>query len=193
MKNAIEDKRFELIKSHCLNPDPNREMLSETDQRILDRWISAAKTLDRYPVMKNASAIHMTKYPEISRAMAYLDLRNAMRLFNSIHTFDYEWWHSWLINDIASHIQACKDSGDRKNWAAAHANLIKALGEKPEVPIDPKLTEKNTFIIQVNVNNKIVNIEYEKFMKIPPHLRKEFTNALESEITDTEAEEIMKS
>lgn len=194
MRASIEDKRFELIKTYCLDPDPEKSALSDEHKEILDRWISASKVLDRYPVQKRAVALHQAKFPDLSRAQAYNDLKNAMRLFNSMHTFDYDWWHSWLINDIAAHIQACRDAGDRKNWGVAHANLIKALGEKPDIPIDPKLIEKNTFIFQVNINNQVVNIDAEKLMKIPPHLRKElFIDALDAEITDDQAEEIMNS
>ena len=93
-KRAIEDQRFEMIKAHCLNPEPEASPLSYEHQEIMNRWISAAKLLDRYPVQKQAVALHLVKYPELSKAQAYNDLKNAMRLFNSLHQFDYDWWHT---------------------------------------------------------------------------------------------------
>jgi len=192
-KTSIEDQHFELIKSHCLSPDPDRSPLPFEQQEILERWISAAKILDRYPVMRKAVILHLVKYPGINKTQAYEDMRNAMRLFNSIHKFDFDWWHSWLLNDIVEQIQACKQSGDLKNWALGHTNLIKAIGERPETLIDPKLTEKNTFIIQMNVNNKTVNVNWDTIHKLPQHVRREFIEGMERDITDSDAEEILET
>jgi hypothetical protein len=190
-KQAIENTPFELIKSHCLNPDPEKSPLLYEHQVILERWISAAKILDRYPVMRKAVELHLIKFPGIKKTQAYEDMRNAQRLFNSIHTFDYDWWHTWLMNDIVEQIQACKVAGDLKAWAQGHSNLIKAIGEKPMAEMDPKLTEKNTFIIQFNINNKMVNVNMDTIHKLPQHIRREMLSGMEQDITDTEAEEIL--
>lgn len=192
-KRSIEDQKYELIKSYCLDPDAKYSPLPAEHRKLLDRWMSAAKVLDKYPVMKHAVAIHKAKYPDIKTTVAYEDMRHARRLFNSLHTFDYDWWHTWLLNDIVKQIQACAQAGDLRSWAEGHKNLIKAIGERPEVPLDPKLTEKHIFIIPIQINKKTVNLDYESFMKIPGHIRRKLSDNLEMYITDVEVEEILQS
>jgi hypothetical protein len=194
MKKALEDVRYELIKAHVV--DPANSPLSKYDQDLCNRIMSIAKVLDKQPIQKNAVALHMAKYKHISRSQAYEDCRLAMRLFNTIYTFDYDFWQTWLINDIIRLIDRCRKSSDPKAWrvwAAAQANLRNALGEKPQREIDPKLVQEHTFLIPIQINNKIYNFDLEKFLGLPDNMRKKVTDALVSEITDVEAEEIMKT
>jgi hypothetical protein len=193
MKNALENNRFELIKAHFI--DPANSQLSESDQDQLNRILSIARLLDRYPIQKNAIALHMQKYKHIKRSQAYEDCRMAMRLFNTIHTFDYDFWHQWLLNDIIRNIESCKKiKGDAKALrvvALEHLNLIRALGEKPSDQIDPRLIEKNTFIIPIQINQEIHNFDLMKFLKLPDELRKQIADALVTEIKESDAQEIM--
>lgn len=191
MRPALEDQKYELIKSAILDPENNP--LPEYLQETLDRTLTASRILEKNPVQKNAVAILKAKYPSISRAQAYEDCKRAVRLFNSTHTFDYEFWQYWLLQDIAEMIQKAKDLGDLKAWAAGHKNLITALGEKPEIPIDPKILEKNTIIISLQVNNKVINIDYKDFQKMPAEARNIILGSLDQEITDVQAIEIMNS
>ena len=45
-----------------------------------------ARVFDRHPQRKTALALHLVKYPDISRNTASKDLDYAMRLNNSYHT-----------------------------------------------------------------------------------------------------------
>lgn len=185
-KKALEDQNFEMIKAHVL--DPENSPLPAEQQEMMDRWIAAAKILDKNPVQKNAVALLRAKFPNISRAQAYVDVKNAMRLFNSLHTFDYDFWHQWLLNDIAEHIQACKAVGDRKNWAVAHKNLINAIGERQETEMDPRLIEKHQIVVPIQINNETYNVDFAQLLKIPMDKRKVVTDALFEEIDDETAE-----
>jgi hypothetical protein len=191
MKPELEDKKYEIIKSHCL--DPENSQLSEKDKEIFERWISASKILDNYPNRRHAVALQMTKFPAISRETAYLDMRQAARLFNSLQTFDYDWWHQWLLNDISKQIIACRESGDRKNWAAGHSNLIKALGEKPEEIVDPKRHEKKEVYLAIQINNKTVKIDADKLQNLQPGTYKTLIDALTKDLDIEDAEEIMNT
>jgi hypothetical protein len=192
-KLALTDQTFENIQAYCLNPNADRTALLPEQKKILDRWISASKVLDKYPIQSKAVAIHMKKYPEIGRTQAWDDLKKAKKLFNSLHTFDYEWWHSWLINDICKQIEAAKQAGDLKAWAKGHENLQKAIGNKPDVPIDPRLIEQHIFIIPIQVRDEVIKLDYNTYLEIPPHIRRKLTNKLDQEIDDIEAGEIMQS
>jgi hypothetical protein len=194
MKKALEDHKYELIKAHILDPD--NSPLGKEEANLMNRVLSMAKLLDRQPIQKNAVAIHMAKYKDIGRSQAYEDCRMAMRLFNTIQTFDYDFWHTWLITDIVRNIDRCKKSSEHQAWrviALEHTNLIKAIGEKPTKEIDPKLVEEHTFLIPIQINNVTYNFDLQKFLDLPEGLRKKVADALVTDISETEAEEIMKS
>lgn len=195
-RTALEDVKYEEIKLHIL--DPENSQLSPEKQEMLERIISASKVLDKNPIQKQAVAIHQQKYPDISRRQAYEDLRFAVKLFNTLHTFDYDFWHTWIINDIVQNIITCRAKNDdkhRKIIAAEHANLIKILGEKPTELVDPKRNEKHQFYILIQNDNRQMKIDLEQLKDLPVEALQELNRAIYSgnEITDTEAEEIMST
>lgn len=207
-RKALEDVQYEKIKSHILYPD--NSPLSVEHQRILERIVSAAKLLDKNPIQKNAVSLHMRKFPEIGRTRAYMDVRMAMKLFNTIHEFDFDFWQQWMINNIVENIQRARDMiGSSKAEkqigallrviAMEHANLIKAIGEKPPEVTDPRLNEKHDFYILVQVNNgsssQEIKIDHSKIKDLPPSALTELNKYLFAgkDITDVEAEEIMSS
>lgn len=195
MKKALEDQKFELIKAHCLNRSDSP--LCKEDQFLLDRVMNIAREIDRYPAKKNAIDLQMQKYPEISQRQAYEDYEMAIRLFNTQYSFDFDRWHEWLLQDICDLIKECKvqkdEPGALRAWAIAHTNLIKAIGEKPSEKLNPKLIESNKFIIPIQINNITQNVDLMKFLKIPPDIRKQVTDALIHEISDSETIDIMNT
>lgn len=191
MRTGLEETHYELIKGHIL--DPANSPLPEYLQEVLDRTLQAAKILEKNPVQKNAVAILRVKYPQLSRAQAYEDCNRAQRVFNSVHTFDYDYWQWWLLQDIAEMINTAKIKGDLKAWAMGHKNLKDVLGEKPETQIDPKLIEKHNLTINLQINNEMVNIDLNTFNKLPAEARKILTSAIYKEIDDEQTERIMNS
>ena len=195
-KKALEDTKYELIKGHILHPD--KSSLPDEHRELLDRIISVSKILDKNPIQKHAVAIHQTKYPYISRSQAYEDVRLAMRLFNTIHTFDYDFWQTWLLNDIARNIEACRNSrtpADRRVIAMEHANLIKAIGEKPEEKGDPRRNEKHAFYFVLQQNNQNIKVDLNNLEKLPAKAMQELSRILYggNEIDEDQVEEMMNS
>lgn len=190
-KKALEDQNYELIKAHVIDPD--NSPLSFEQQVLMDRWVVASKILDKNPIQKNAVALLRAKYPDLSRAQAYIDVKNAMRLFNSIQTFDYDFWHQWLLNDIAEHILACKAVGDRKNWAIAHKNLINAIGERQETEMDPRLIEQQKIVVPIQINNNTYNVDFAQLLGMPIEKRKAVTDTLFTEISEDDAKNLKDS
>ncbi|KAF0198391.1 MAG: hypothetical protein FD166_1444 [Bacteroidetes bacterium] len=195
-RKALEDTRYELIKAHILDPDSSP--LSEEHQEIMERVISVAKILDKNPIQKQAIAIHQAKHPHLSKTQAYEDIRMAVKLFNTIHTFDFDFWQTWLINDIVKNIERCRNNGTPQAYrviAMEHANLIKALGERPEEMDDPRRTEKHSFYVLVQNNNTTVKIDMNNLEKLPAGTLQELNKALfgGKEISDAEVEDIFKT
>ncbi len=188
-KKSLEDQDYHVIKSAILDPD--NTLLSEKQQALLERYLSAAKTLNRYPVISNAVKIHRALYPDISQALAYRDVQVARRMFNSLHSFDWDFWQNWLINDIVKQIDMARTKQDLKAWNAGHMALIKAIGNRPETVTDPKLVEKHTFIIQMNRNQKTVNVNLDKVGQIPKDVLVDLADAEYQEIDESQADEIM--
>lgn len=195
-RKALQDNRYELIKGHIL--DPANSPLSYEHQEIMDRVMSVAKVLDKNPIQKNAVAIHQSKFPDLSRTQAYEDIRLAMKLFNTIHTFDYDFWQTWTINDIVKNIERCRNMNTDKAArviAAEHANLIKIIGERPVELEDPRRNEKHNFYVLVQNNNQTVKIDLNALEKMPEGTIQELNKALfgGKEITEAEAMEIFKT
>jgi hypothetical protein len=195
-KKALEDTSFEMIKGYILYPDEST--LPEEKKEMIDRITSASKILDKNPVQKNAVALHQQKYPHISRSQAYEDLRLAARLFNTLHTFDFDLWRSWLLNSIVQNIQRCEKNRDANSLrviAMEHANLIKAIGERPEELPDPTRNEKHQFYILVQNDNRQVKIDINRLKDLPDAALQELNKAIwgGQEITEAYAEEIMKT
>jgi hypothetical protein len=193
---AIEDTNYEIIKAHILNPEDSP--LPDDQKEMLDRISSAAKILDKNPFHRNAVAILMHKYPNIGKNRAYADLRLASRLFNSIHSFDYDFWHTWLINDIVRNIQNCEnqmDASHRKIIAIEHANLLKAIGEKPEEVQYPAKNEKHQFYLLIQNNNQQIKIDVNNLGNLPPTALRELNKIIFTgeEITEDQANQIMKT
>jgi hypothetical protein len=207
-RTALEDIQFEKVKQHIV--DPGNSPLNPEQQIMLDRIVSAAKILDKNPVQKNAVLLHMKKYPEIGRTRAYMDVRMAVKLFNTLHEFDFDFWQTWMINDIITNINRARDlisdSGNDKQQGALlrviameHANLIRAIGEKPKDLPDPRLTEKHQFYLLLQVNNGSttheVKIDHAKLKNLPQAALSELNRILFAgkEINEEQAQDIMDS
>jgi hypothetical protein len=195
-KAALEDTKYEQIKAHMIDPDSSP--LSEEKQQMLDRLISASKILDKNPIQRQAVNLHKQKYPDISQRQAYEDLRLAIRLFNTLHTFDYDFWRTWLLNDIVENIRICRiknNDKDRKTIAMEHANLLKVIGEKPDDLADPERNEKHQFYILIQNDNRTIKVDLNSLQDLPNAALQELSRAIYggNEITEVDAEEMMNS
>ena len=195
-RKALTDEKYETIKSHIL--DPENSPLPWHMQEHLDRIVSMSKLLDKNPTIKHAVAYHLKKFPDISKETAYRDARLARKVYNSTHEFDYDFWINWLLKDITENIRRCRsrdDAANRKIIATEHANLLKAIGERPDELPDPRRNEKHQFYILVNVNNTNVKIDLNNLHKLPEDTLRELNRALSAgkEIDEQGAAEIMRS
>jgi hypothetical protein len=193
---ALQDKKYEDIRTHILDPDNSPLTPEQAD--LLDRLVSASKILDKNPIQRYAAAIHNCKYPEISRKQAYIDLQYAAKLFNTYYTFDFDFWHTWLINDIVENINRCRNSKtslDRRIIAVEHTNLAKVIGAKPEDLPDPMRNEKHQYYILIQNNHKEIKVDINQLQDIPIADLKEINKSIfaGNQISDEDAIEIMNT
>lgn len=193
-KQKLIDTNYELIKTHILAPD--KSQLNPEQQAQLERVLSIARVFDKNPVVHHAIELHKRKYPEISDKTARNDADFARKLYNSIHNFDYDFWQAWLINNIIENIKRARAEGSPASMrvvAAEHANLLKALGDKPEVPNDPRLTEKHEFYVLIQNNNQTIKLSHNLLNQLPKDTLEKLNELLfaSNEITEDQAAEIM--
>ena len=152
-RKALEDLDYKLIKAHALDPD--HSPLSKQQGDLYFRLVSAAKLRNRYPNLRHAVAFQRAKFPEIGRTTAYDDFKRSARLFHTVHTFDFDFWRSWLYKDITTNISELrntKTSLGRQIIAIEHANLARLLSQEPKVKPDPKRSEKQQFFIMLDLS-----------------------------------------
>jgi hypothetical protein len=193
-KTALINTDYEAIKAHIIAPD--KSSLSHEHQFQLERILSISRVFDKNPILHHAIELHKRKYPEISDKTARNDADFARKLYNSIHNFDYDFWQAWLINNIIENIKRARNEGTPASMrviAMEHSNLLKALGTKPEIPNDPRLTEKHEFYVLIQNNNNTLKIDYNLLKQLPKGTLKELNEVLfaAGEITEEQAAEIM--
>jgi hypothetical protein len=197
MRTALEDTKWDLIRAHILDPD--NSPLSPEKQEMMDRLQSAARILAKNPLQKHAVALHRCLYPHLSFSQACEDVRLSAKLFTTVHTFDYDFWHSWILTDILKTIQDCRNSGtaaDQKIISAEHANLLRLIGEKPTDLPDPLRNEKHQFYILIqNNDNSQTKIDLNTLKDLPTAALKELNRAIYggSEITEADAEDLLNT
>lgn len=197
-RKALTDQKHEAIMAHILDPE-NSPLAPELKEQ-LDRVVSMSKLLDKYPTIKQAVEIHKSQHKSISNATAYRDVDLARRVYNSLHKFDYDFWKSWLINDIVKNIQRCENKGGdsyqyRRVIAMEHANLLKAIGEKPEELPDPERNLKHNFYLVINLDGKQVKVNYDQLQDLPAEAVREVNKFLIGgrEIDDQGVAEILET
>jgi len=195
-RKSLMDTKYEQIKAHII--DPENSPLPEYLQEHLDRIVAMAKILDKNPTVKHAVALQRSRFPGLSKETAYRDARMAIKLYNTQHQFDYDFWLNWLLTDIAENIRRCRKRDtpeNRRIITLEHRNLLSAICERQEEAVDPKRNEKHQFYILVNVNNQNIKIDMNNLHKLPEGTLSELNRALSGgmEIDEQGAVEIMNS
>lgn len=193
---ALMDYNHEIIKAHVLSPEDSP--LPVAQQQLFDRAIAMAKILSKNPVVKNAIALHRRLYPEISLKTAYRDYHLSLQLFQSLQTFDFDSWNTFMLNDIALSIQKLRKHNTvaaLKVIAMEHANLKKVVGDKPEDLPDPERNEKHQFYILIQNDYGQTKVDINSLKDLPVTVLSELNRAIwgGQEITETIAEEIMNT
>jgi len=187
--DALREEDFAAISEYYSTGSSST--LSEKQQEILERLRTAHAILRKYPKKSVAALKLQARYPDLSREQAFVDIRNACRLWNKYDPVDRDflegWFLDWLMKEIAS--PACSDTARAKNMST----LQKYIALHPPVKIDPKLMESNQIFIQFNVNGKTMTLSEQMIAKLPLELRRQFMDGFNNEIGEDTAYEILNS
>lgn len=179
------------IEAHITDPDNNP--LPERCREQFGRVIAAARLLDDYPDDNHVIRLMRAKY-DVSPSTVRRDIALARQLYKSRHTFDWDFWQSWMIKDQLELIRECKLSGNLKEWNKAKLVLHKIIGERPMGEEDPQRMQANQFFIQiVNNDGERRNVSLGDVRNYSDQDKKDIIDNLYQPIDDTEAEQIMET
>ena len=188
---ALIEQDYETIQQHII--DPEHSPLPEKLKGQFNRVLQCARLLDDYPNDSHIINIMQFKY-SVSVTQIRKDIALARELYKTNHTFDWDFWFSWQLQDQLALIRECKLKGDLKNWNAAKKELRELIGAKPEALDDPRRMEKNVFIIQVQQSDgSKLNINLDKLRGLSPQAKKDIVDTLYEPIDDEQSIEIMNS
>ena len=188
---ALIEQDYETIQQHII--DPEHSPLPEKLKGQFNRVLQCARLLDDYPNDSHIINIMQFKY-SVSVTQIRKDIALARELYKTNHTFDWDFWFSWQLQDQLALIRECKLKGDLKNWNAAKKELRELIGAKPEALDDPRRMEKNVFIIQVQQSDgSKLNINLDKLRGLSPQAKKDIVETLYEPIDDEQTIEIMNS
>lgn len=187
--NSITRLTHDEIEAHILDPDNNP--LPERCAAQFKRVLSAAQLLDDYPDDSHVILMMQAKY-DVSPSTVRRDIALARQLYKSRHTFDWNFWHAWMIKDQLELIRECKLKGDLKEWNRAKKVLHDIIGERPAGSEDPQRMQANQFIIQiVQGGGEVKNVSLGDARNYSDQQKKEIIDSLYQPIDEAEAEEIM--
>lgn len=178
------------IEAHITDPENNP--LPERCREQFGRVLAAARLLDDYPDDNHVIRLMRAKY-DVSLSTVRRDIALARQLYKSRHTFDWDFWQSWMIKDQLELIRECKLRGDLKEWNKAKLVLHKIIGERPVGEEDPRRMQANQFFIQIVQNGKTQNVSLGDVRNYSDRDQKELIDNLYQPIDDAEAEEIMQT
>lgn len=185
---SVNDLNFDVVKEYLNNGAS--KTLSAEHQRMVDICLDVYQMLKKYPqrnicinrlrVQQGLTYPTAAKYVDFARATwgNYVDLKREF-----LETFFLE----KLLQEISD--PDASEAAKAKNLAT----LQKHLEAMPEQQVDPKLMEKNTVYIQVNIGGRSVPLSEEDLEQIPMAVRQKLLASLSGNIDDQEAVGLLES
>ncbi len=169
--------------------DGRSEQLNERQQAVLERTKAAYRIICDLPDKRKAVNKLKELYPELSEMTLYRDINYAIRIWNPMNRMDRDFLTTAFLNKLISEIY--NDECDAATRAKNLATFERYLSNMPQDPMDPTIMEKHTINIQLNINGNTITVPADKWAKIKEN--KLIAAALDQEITEAQAEEIMES
>ncbi len=185
---SVSNLNFDVVKNY-LNGGSS-EVLSDEYKRMLDICLDCYALLKKFPqrnicirrliIQQQLSYNTAAKYVDFARNTwgSYVDLKR-----DFLETFFIEKLIDEISDSDASEVVRAKNL----------ATLQKHLESMPEQKVDPKLMEKNTVYLQININGRMVPLPEQLLDKVPMEVRQELLSALGGEIDDNTSVKLLES
>lgn len=190
-RESILNKNFELVKSFINTGESTA--LSKEAQHMLDVCVKTYGLLRKFPqrhiCIKKLMALHKDEKMSYVTAARYVDFTR--QTWGSYMDASKEFLESFFLDQLLSEISNPDASESIK--AKNLATLQKYLESMPDKAIDPKLMEANNVYIQFNLGEKNFAMSEEMLGKLPENLRQAILQAVDNEVTEESAIEILNS
>lgn len=165
------------------------DTLTASQQSMLDLTRDAYRIVCEYPnksvAVKTLSELH----PELSERTALTYVNYGIRIWNPGNQLERDFLNTVFLTALLKEIH--REDSDAASRAKNLATLQRYLAEMPQDPMDPSMMEKHTINIQLNINGSTITVPADKWAKIKENSI--IAAALEQEISETQAAEIMES
>lgn len=173
--------------------EPGSQELSDIDRAIYDRWDYA---YDQLKIEKPSAVVNrlIGKF-DISKAQAYVDIKNCQTLLNPINRRDLDWIRNFIVEDAMLQIKVAKQRFDLKAWEKARTDLLRiyAIEKEDKAGIDPELLGRNEYYVTINFGNNAEKINLNEIHKLPTNKRVQLTEFLYNDIEAEDAKFILES
>lgn len=185
---SVSDLNFEVIKEYINGG--SSVALSTEYKKMLDICLDCYALLKKYP-QRNVCIRRLMIQKELSynTASKYVDF--ARNTWGSYVDLKRDFLETFFVEKILEEISD-KDASEATR-AKNLATLQKHLESMPEQKVDPKLMEKNTVLIQVNINGRMIPLPERLLERIPMDVRQEFLSALSGEVDDDTSVKLLES
>lgn len=162
--------------------------LSADRKNMLKLTREAYNIVCEYPNKGVAVKCMCNLHPELTERTALNYINQGIRIWNPGERLERDFLNTVFLTALLKEIH--REDSDASTRAKNLATLQRYLSEMPNDPMDPTLMEKHTINIQLNMNGSTITVPADKWAKIKEN--KTIAAALEQEITEVQAEEIME-
>jgi hypothetical protein len=155
-----DDTPFDRILASFVS-EAAESQLTNHEEEVRERYIAVAAISDEGYPDSEVIAIYLNRFPHLSRATAYRDLRAAQELFGKISQTSRAAKRHAVIQLAKRGLQMAEKYEDPKAFAAQIRNLIllEGLDKDDTVSVDPEQIQPPTFILQLPAGNATVKLD----------------------------------
>lgn len=182
-----DESDFEVVSIAVMQG--NVDALNEQQRHVLEVTKEAYNIVSDHPIKSQAVKALGALHPDISQAQLYRYIDYAIRIWNPKNRLDREFLETVFVNKLMQEI--CREEATEESRSKNLATMQKYLASLPPESIDPSMLQKHDIYIQLNINGSNIDIPFEK-LRLLTDETKRIAGALDQEITDVQAAEIME-
>lgn len=183
------ENHCEAIVLHYTGADTSVR-LTDAQREILDRWRTAHALLRRYPRKHIAAKMLQSRYPGLSIQQATADVNQACRMWNVTDKVDRDFLEAWFTDRIMAEIT--RPDATPQSVAQNLKTLKDYIQSRPPAQTDPRLMERNSVSITLNIGGRSATFSEEEVGRMPAALRERILAGATAPMDEEEAKEVME-